>query len=886
MSHRFATIGVALFLAAGPAPASAGEMVRPIRDRFAPAEVQEVPNFQRHLLPLMGRLGCNTRACHGSFQGRGGFRLSLFGYDFNMDHEALLKDGAGRVDRETPEVSKILQKPTLSIPHKGGKRMTEDTWQYRVLLRWIEGGAKNVDHPVAFEKLEMIPAEIQFTKPGETVPLQAIAHWADGSREDVTCISRYRTNDESIAEINEDGLVTCKGPGDAHVVAFYDNGVAVAQAILPVSDQVGPKYREVPAPTAIDRLVLAKLKKLGIVPAPLCTDAEFLRRLSLDMTGSLPTPVEIEAFLVDSSPTKREAKVDELLARPTYAARWTSKLCDFTGATPKNLNLGMGQFQNDMARHFYEWTYKRVKDNMPYDQLVANVILASSRKPGQEYKDFIEEQTSYYRKQDPADYSAHETMPYFWARRNLRTPDEKALGFSYTFLGVRLECAQCHKHPFDQWTQDDFKQFTAFFTPVVYGLKQDGRQYGPEDARGSEARPEEARRPAPAASSPTMARDGKPIPWGEVYVNPNRTFARINANQAQQAKGGRVITPKVLGGEEVALAGVDDPRKPLMEWVRRKDNPYFARAFINRVWAVYFSRGIINPPDDMNLANPPSNAPLLEYLADGFIDHAYDMKWLHREIVLSDAYQRSWHTNATNRLDERNFSHALVRRIPAEALIDAVAQATARTAEMAQAHESVADRAIGVMGTVTGARRGAGSYAAKIFGRSDRQTNCDCSTSNEPNLLQSIYLQNDQETLGAIERSSSGWLDERAVSGRNQRAALQADSKAVDLLTVQAAGLERRIEALAHDDSSGQPLETLKEKLKKANEDLATRQKRPAGRRPKPAPPVRSGAGDRRSLRAARSVDGRRSLNPSWPATTSGRPATTPKGCATCSGRS
>ncbi|MDR3636512.1 MAG: DUF1549 and DUF1553 domain-containing protein [Isosphaeraceae bacterium] len=824
MIYRFATIGIVLFLTAAPLPASGADMVRPLRDRFTPAEVEESPDFQRHVLPLMGRLGCNGRACHGSFQGRGGFRLSLFGYDFKTDHEALMKEGSGRIDLEGPEVSKVLQKPTLAIPHKGGKRMEEDTWQYRVLLRWIEGGAKNVDNPVPFEKLEVIPSEFEFKRPGETIPLQVIAHWADGTREDVTCISRFRTNDESIAEINEDGVVTCKGPGDAHVVAFYDNGVAVTQVILPVSDQVGSEYPEVPAPTAIDRLVLAKLRKLGVVPSAVCSDTEFLRRVTLDMTGSLPTPAEVEAFLADSSPGKREAKVDELLERPTYAAWWTSKLCDLAGVSPRNLNVGMGNFQNDMARHFYEWVFKRVKENMPYDKLVANIVLASSRKPGQSYEQFVEEQTSYYRKKDPADYASHDTMPYYWARRNLRTPDEKALGFSYTFLGVRLECAQCHKHPFDQWTQDDFKQFTAFFAPVAYGLPPDGRKFAQKMREDLKLDPKKLGGQLQRILT-DMARDGKPIPWGEVYVNPNRTFNGAKGNQAKQAKGARVVTPKLLGAEEVTLAGVDDPRKPLMDWLRRKDNPYFARAFVNRVWAVYFGRGISNPPDDMNLANPPSNAPLLEYLADGFIAHEYDMKWLHREIVLSDTYQRTWHTNDTNRLDERNFSHALVRRIPAEALIDAVAQATARSADLAQAHDNIADRATGPVGSMLGARRGAGNYAAKIFGRSERETNCDCSTSNEPNLLQSIYMQNDQETLSAIERNT-GWLNERAVAGRNKLAALQADSKAVDLLSVQAAAIERRIDALAKDQKQETQVATLKSQLKKTNKELSSRQTR------------------------------------------------------------
>src|SRR5947209_3439392 len=232
MYHRFAAIGPALLLAVVATPGQAAELIRPAIQRFAGDDVAEVPDFQRHILPLMGRLGCNGRACHGSFQGQGGFRLSLFGYDFKMDHDALLKPDSKRVDTELPEGSKILQKPTLAIPHKGGKKLEEGTWQYRMLSRWIEEGAKGVSNPVAFERLEVTPSEIVFERDGQQVPIKVVAHWADGTSEDVTCITRYRTNDESIAEIDLDGVVTSKGKGDTHVVAFYDNGVSVSQALL------------------------------------------------------------------------------------------------------------------------------------------------------------------------------------------------------------------------------------------------------------------------------------------------------------------------------------------------------------------------------------------------------------------------------------------------------------------------------------------------------------------------------------------------------------------------------------------------------------------------------------------------------------------------------
>jgi hypothetical protein len=768
MTPRVAAIGAALWLAAViPASASEEALIPPASQRFANDDVQEVPNFQRHLLPLMGRLGCNTRSCHGSFQGAGGFRLSLFGYDFKVDHDALLKPESHRVDRETPEASKILQKPTLAIPHKGGKRMEEDSWQYRMFVRWIEDGAKGVENPVEFERLEVIPAEIVFEKEGEAVALQVIAHWADGSREDVTCISRYRTNDESIAEISPDGVVTSHGKGDTHVVAFYDNGVAVTQVILPVSDKVGPNYPDVPAPTTIDQHVVAKLRKLGVVPSEVCTDAEFLRRVSLDLTGTLPAPAEIDAFVADASPAKRAAKVEDLLARPSYAAWWTTKLCDLTGASARNVQLQNVQGLNEtVARNWYRWIYKRVEENIPYDQIVAGIVLASSRRPGQSYDDYNKEQTAYYRQSDPVDFSKHETLPYYWIKRNSMKPEDKALNFSYTFLGVRLECAQCHKHPFDQWTQNDFNQFAAFFNTIRYGVAPDAQATARKmrDDLGIDPKKGNVQQ-----QLTQLVRRGEVIPWQEVFVVPRGDFARQRPNQAPLNASIRTATPRVLGGDEVTLGEAKDPREPLMEWMRKKDNPYFARAWINRVWANYFGSGIVNPPDDMNLANPPSNEALLQYLAEGFIDHGFDMKWLHREIIASQTYQRSWRPNETNRLDERNFSRAIVRRLPAEILIDAITMATAGTDAAPQLAADLEKRATGLKNVSAPGNRGSIGYASQVFGGSTRESNCDCARSNEPNLLQSIYLQNDNELLTALDRSES-WVSERAAI-KNRRPA-------------------------------------------------------------------------------------------------------------------
>ena len=349
-----------LAIGGGVSGARAAELTPPASERFAAAKTTEAPDFRRQVLPLFGRLGCNGRACHGSFQGQGGFRLSLFGYDFDADHEALLSGKSPRVNVAKPSESLVLEKPTLTIDHEGGERMKAGSWEYRLLFRWIEEGAKPLDKASAeFDRLEVVPPEIVFPRAGEKVQLKVIAHWRDGSQEDVTPLCRYRTNDESVAQINEDGLITSLAKGDTQVVALYDNGVVPVPTMLPVSDLIGEKYPDVPTPTRIDELVVAKLRRLGIVPSELSTDAEFLRRVSLDITGTLPQPDEIVAFLQDTSPDKRDRKIDELLERPSYSAWWATRLCDLTGDNQQAID----QVDPNLAsRQWYGWLLVRVKE--------------------------------------------------------------------------------------------------------------------------------------------------------------------------------------------------------------------------------------------------------------------------------------------------------------------------------------------------------------------------------------------------------------------------------------------------------------------------------------------------------------------------------------------
>jgi Protein of unknown function (DUF1549)/Protein of unknown function (DUF1553) len=741
-----------------PLFADAGEVIAPASERFRAASTKEVPSFQRHVIPLLGRLGCNGRACHGSFQGQGGFRLSLFGYDFKADHEALTGGSVPRIDRKDPEGSLALLKPTRTISHKGGKRMGVGGWEYNLLLSWARAGAAGTkESDPTFVTLEVEPREILFSKPGDTARLRVVAHWSDGSREDVTPLCRFRSNDESVAKVDAAGRITCADKGDTDVVAFYDNGVATVPVLVPLSDRTGARFPEVPTPTKIDELVVARLRKLGIVPSDLCDDATFLRRVSLDLTGTLPAHDEVASFLADQRPDKRSRKVDELLERPAYAAWWTTRFSDLTGNSDRNGPVGGEQGLNrEKSAQWYRWLYRRLKENVSYDRIVEGVVLAVGRRPDQDYEDYCARMSAYFRKKDPADFTARTTMPYFWTRRSVGKPEEKALSFAYAFLGVSLQCAQCHKHPYDQWTKQDFDQFSAFFSGVRYGAAHRATVREMKQAAGLDKLDEDSG--TYKRKFVALLGEGKVLPFKELYIP---TLKPGKKPRKGRSVSGRVITPKLLGGEEVVNNEYPDPRQPLMDWMRQEDNPFFARALVNRVWAGYFHRGLIDPTDDLNLANPPSNPAVLDHLAHGFIQSGYDLKWLHRQIASSRTYQLSWRPTETNRLDERNFSRAVLRRLPAEVVRDALTLATASDeARKTLGSDPVEKRAIGVASCYSGTRD-PGAYALTLFGKPPRAINCDCERSSEPSLLQTVYLRNDQEVLKLLDRPD-GWLKQVA----------------------------------------------------------------------------------------------------------------------------
>ncbi|MBA4187948.1 MAG: hypothetical protein C0467_08005 [Planctomycetaceae bacterium] len=755
---RLSALTILLVASVSSAPA-ADEVAPPVNERFKAAASKEVPNFQRHVVPLMGRLGCNGRACHGSFQGQGAFRLSLFGYDFAADLAAVTGGDTPRVNRKSPTESMILRKPTLQESHKGGKRMAADGWEYNLLHLWIKAGAVGAkEKEAAFAALDVEPKEIVFGKAGDTAKLRVIAKWADGTREDVTPLCRFRSNDESVANVNLTGVVTATGKGDTAIVVFYDNGIAPVPVLLPVSDKIWANYPAVPTPTKLDELVVAKLRKLGIVPSDLSTDEEFFRRLSLDLTGTLPTAGEVRAFLASTAADKRAKKIEELLASPEYAAWWATKISDFTGNSERTGPLGGEQALNrEKAGQWYDWVHRRVRENEPYDKLIAGIALAVGRRSEQSFADYCGEMSSYFRKTKPTDFSARDTMPYFWTRRTLGKPEEQALAFAHAFLGVNLQCAQCHKHPYDQWTKQDFDQFTAFFSGVRYGLGPRADTLAMK--KGTELEKLDEDSGVYKRKFVDLLAAGTVLPFKELHV-PASQKPRPGTKPGVKV-GGRVLTPKLLGGEEVVNATYSDARQPVVDWMRDAENPYFAKAFVNRVWANYFGAGLIDPPDDLNLANPPSNPELLDYLASGFVASKFDMKWLHRTIVTSRTYQLSWRANDTNRSDERNLSRAVLRRLPAEVVYDAVVMATASDPERKRLDAEPAGlRAIGRSSGFAGSRLN-DTYAVMLLGKPVRLTNCDCERSNEPALLQTVYLRNDPEVLKLLDRPE-GWLKQVA----------------------------------------------------------------------------------------------------------------------------
>ncbi len=775
--------------------------------RFKDSSTDETPDFQKHVAPLLGRLGCNGRACHGSFQGQGGFRLSLFGFDFEADHKSLLEEGAGRVDLAEPEESLILVKPTNEDEHEGGLRYEKGSWQFNLLKNWIASGGNTPVEIHKLDRLEVVPAELPLSDPDLKIELKATAFWSDGTSEDVTPLCRFDSNDDSIANISETGVVsTDVMAGDTHVVISYDNAVVSVPVIHPYENRSTDFLSQFPSQSRVDELVKQKWEKLNIVPSELSDDAMFLRRVSIDITGTLPSPDEIREFVASTDPEKRQLKIDELLETPAYTAWWTTFFCDMTENNTTQLR-NISYDNNSASNQWYEWIHDRVERNVPYDEMIAGIVTGVSRKSGESYTQYCERMTQL--SQGDGSFGDSDSMPYYWMRREFQDRDTRAISFAHAFLGLRIQCASCHKHPFDQWSQNDFKEFAKFFGGVTaqnYGqarTAEEKTEYA-QILKNLDIDPDQKNKGNIRKQLADALKKGETTPFGYLVVHapkPSKEEQREIQEKIKEARKQNkkikiqqpaITEARLLGSETVDLTKYADTRQPVMDWMRRPDNPFFAKALVNRVWANYFGSGIVDPPDDLNLANPPSNAALLDYLASEFIRQGFDLKWLHREIANSRTYQLSWIPNETNKQDRRNFSRALPRRLPAEVVFDAVASASSNSKTNRSFREVVEDRAISIPGTATnnnGKKKTNtdSAFALKVFGRSERASSCDCDRSDETSLIQTVYMQNDRDIHAMLTRKDS-WV--------NQMAFLHRVTPNQDAVMKQLEGLRGRVAAL------------------------------------------------------------------------------------------
>ena len=737
-------LGLLVVIAVWPASADEPNPLRP-PDGSALAQV----DFDRHVASLFGRLGCNTGACHGSFQGRGGLNLSLFGHDPARDYATLTRNALGRrVDVIDPDRSLVLLKPTGQVPHEGGQRFQTGSWEYRVIRAWIAGGARRDPSRGAVERIEIRPITLNLERPGGSGRLAVLAQFADGDAEDVTRFCDFRVRDDAIAEVALSGAVRGLRPGDTAVVASYNGWLASARVSVPTGRVV--TVPDVPECDVIDREVFAKLRILGVAPSPPASDAEFLRRVTLDVIGTLPSPREIRAFLSDGAADKRARKIDELLAHPMHAALWATRFLDITGCDVGAME-GPDDLRPRRARMWHDWFRKRFADNTPYSEIARGVITATSRDGADAGAWVAREAARMIALKNGAanDYASRPALDLYWRRfagGEYVAVEPLAERTAAAFLGVRVECAQCHKHPFDRWTQADYRAFANVFADVQFGFSVEGLS-------ATARLLEQKRKSDPNGTLPPTPR------LSEIYLG-ERPSRRLT-----DPATGRPFAPKALGGPELPASG--DPRERLFAWLTQPDNPYFARSFVNRVWAVYFGVGLVDPVDGFSVANPPSNARLLDAMAAGFVARGYDIRRLERSILNSRAYQRSSEPCAGNLDDHGNFARAEPRPMMAEVLVDAL------NAALGVAGDFGSDAPKGARAIEIATNRVSSPDLARVFrvfGRPTRAAVCDCERPGKPALPQTLFLMTDAALL---EKIKSGRLKDLVGSDRCDREVIE-----------------------------------------------------------------------------------------------------------------
>ena len=736
------------------------------------------PRFTRHVVPMFSRLGCNAGTCHGAVRGKNGFRLSLFGADPQADHAALVREfGGRRFNTVTPEESLLLLKATGTVAHQGGQRTRPGQPEYEVLRRWLAAGAV-LDRPddSRLAALVVTPSEQTLTI-GQSVRLRVQATFADGASEDVTAACLFESRQKLVATVDAAGEVRAVGAGDVAMIVRYRGQPALAQVLVPLTGK--PGLFSATEHNFIDRHVLARLQRMNLPSSGLCDDATFLRRVSLDVAGTLPTPDEVRAFLADVRPDKRARKVNELLDRPGYSALWSTWFCDLL--RPGGFQQNAGQIEAAETRRFYDWLRDRLQENTPYDQMAERILTATSREGrplkawSQEVVGLVEENAR--KTSEVRAYMGRQSLDLYWQRTN-DTAVKRAMRFGHAFLGLRLECAQCHRHPNDVWQQDDLLSFANFFSRIgpttnnaeladevkrlmteAEKLKTDAKPLG-EKAKEKDVPKDEADKLKQQAKelsdrAKVFEDAAKRIKGTEVSVLEKGTFASVSSTLGTQ----KSETFRLLGASQpVTIAAGADPRAIVATWLRSEDNPFFARAIVNRVWNHYLGRGIIDPPDHLSPLNPPTHPELLRELCDDFIRHGYDLKHLHRTITASRTYQQSVTPVGTNRHDTTNYALFAIRRLPAEVLVDAVNHATGSREtfppEMFIAANATAVE-VPVIVSGEGKPRVAVEYALKVFGRPSRlpEVQCDCERGDSPTMAQTMYLANHPQIRDKIARA-------------------------------------------------------------------------------------------------------------------------------------
>lgn len=650
-------------------------------------------SFKLDVMPVFMKAGCNAGSCHGSSRGKDGFRLSLFGFDPDGDYYRLTREQIGRrINLAIPEESLIIQKGLGAVQHTGGVRFGTNSDLCKTLLAWLNAGAPKDPPDVAkvtgieifpksavLEGSEMPATNSVATRPrppaggagraaaGSSQRLIVRARYSNGTERDVTPLTVFISNNDATAKVADDGLVTAGQRGEAFIQARFAEFNVGAQVIV-TPKNLPFKWPQIASRNYIDDAVYAKLKKLRFAPSEVCDDATFIRRASLDLIGTLPKPGEVEKFLQDTDAAKRDKLIDQLLARKEFAELWVMKWAELLEIRTRD-----NRVYPKATVLYFEWLRDQMLANVPFDRIVQNILTASE-------SNFRNPAANYYQIEPDTLKLAENT--------------------AQIFMGMRIQCSQCHNHPFDRWTMNDYYSFAAFFAQI-------GRKPG-DDPRET-----------------------------VIYDRPD--------GEVNHLVTGKPMHPKFLGGDEPEIKN-ESRREVLARWITSPQNPYFARNLANIVWAHFTGRGIIEPVDDVRISNPPSNPELIEALAAKFIEYKYDFKRVVRDICTSRTYQLSTRPNASNSSDERNFSKAAIRRIRAEVLLDCISEVTETQDKFPGLPRGA--RAVEIADGNTA------NYFLTTFGRASRTTVCSCEVKVDPNLSQALHLLNGRTLQSKIDDGS------------------------------------------------------------------------------------------------------------------------------------